>query len=151
MTTKALHIRGPYTTRIRSGVIYDDPVTTKQSFKDECDINKIMARYVKTGVVEHINNHAPNYGFATANDFRESLELIAQARSTFADLPAEIRKKFDNDPSNFLGFVEDPNNRSELALMGLLNDEATAEEAALVAAAAEPPVPPHPAEPPTPE
>ena len=40
-----------------------DPVSmTKQSFADECDINNIMKRYIKDGVVNHLNTYQGNYG-----------------------------------------------------------------------------------------
>ena len=38
---------------------------TKQSFKDECDINKIMAKFQKTGALNHYAKHAPQYGDAS--------------------------------------------------------------------------------------
>lgn len=126
---------------------------TKQSFKNECDINRIMARYTKTGVIEHLNRNKPEYGFAPEVDFRQALELIDKASDMFDKLPAKIRAKFDNDPGKFLGFVENPENRSEAALMGLLNEEATLEEAEKLEASdsASAPVPPAPETAPTPE
>lgn len=106
--------RGP-----RVQIHFDAYTRTKQSFKDECDINLIMARYIKTGAIDHVNKHGPNYGFATSLDFRESLELIANAQGMFDDLPSSIRSKFENDPAQFLEFAQDPNNVGQMADMGL--------------------------------
>lgn len=118
-------IRKPYSDRERVSLSFgDEKSRTKQSFRDECNINNIMARYQKTGAIEHQNKHQGTYGFATSLDFRESLELIDNAQRLFDDLPSSIRKKFDNQPDQFLEFVQDPANRPEMAEMGLLSAEA---------------------------
>lgn len=149
-----MNVRSPYAPRERHITTCTGDGHTKQSFKDECDINFIMKKYIKTGVVEHLNQNKANYGFATALDFKASLDLIQEAQDLFSGLPAELRDKFDNDPGEFLAFVENPDNRSEMALMGLLNEEATAAALAADSASdsASAPTPPNPAEPaPTPE
>jgi len=92
---------------------------TKQSMKDECDINMIMARYMKTGAIDHVNRHGAQYGFASSSDFAESMRLVADAQTMFDDLPSDIRTKFQNDPGQFLDFVQDDANASEMAEMGL--------------------------------
>lgn len=84
-----------------------------------------MKRFTKTGVIEHLNHKQPQYGFVTGEDFRESLETIQKARESFAELPADLRQDFDNDPSKFLDFVHNPENMAEMAEMGLLSPEAT--------------------------
>jgi len=126
---------------------------TKQSFKQECDINHLMESFTRTGVMTHLNEHKPHYGFAPAIDFKKALDTVLEAETIFADLPSALRTKFSNDPGEFLAFVEDPDNRSEMALMGLLNPEATQEEAAKKEASdsASAPVPPAPETAPTPE
>lgn len=92
---------------------------TKQSFAEECDINNIMAKYVKTRTITHLNTHGGSYGFAPATDFRESLEVVAKAQEMFMDLPAKVRKRFDNDPEKFLEFVQDDKNLEEARELGL--------------------------------
>lgn len=92
---------------------------TKQAHKNECDINNIMAKYLKTGILEHAENYSGQYGFATQTDFKESLQLIAEAQNMFDALPAKARKKFNNDPGEFLEFVQNPANESELYDLGL--------------------------------
>jgi len=91
---------------------------TKQSFKDECDINKIMEKYRVTGAIAHLNKHEARYGFATALDFRESLEVVTEAQAQFDDLPSHIRFKFGNSPETFLAFVQDPDNAQEIGRHG---------------------------------
>jgi len=119
----------------------------KQSFKKECDINAIMAKYQKTGLIDHFNNHKANYGFAPAIEYREALEKIRTAQEMFAELPSQVRKKFGNDPEQFLAFTQDPSNRSEMAVLGLLNKDYKSSESppAQPSDSATAPTPPSPA------
>lgn len=96
-----------------------DPSRTKQAFKEECDINNIMAKYQKTGALTHANNRHPEYGFATSTDFRQSMEIVVHAQEIFDELPSSIRAKFGNSPEAFLEFAQNPDNASEMADMGL--------------------------------
>jgi len=98
---------------------FTQPTLTQQHSKDEVDINNIMARYVKTGVLDHVSKYQPQYIETTQCDYHESMNIIRKADEMFLDLPATVRKKFDNDPGKFLTFVENPENHSKLAEMGL--------------------------------
>lgn len=87
----------------------------------DCDINRIMDRYVRDGVIEHVRDYGGQYGdFTNVPDYATCLNMVAEAEDCFAALPAKIRAKFENDPGQFLEFVSDPSNRDEMALMGLL-------------------------------
>ncbi len=114
---------------------------TKQSMGDECDINLIMAKYVKTGHLSHVNNHGASYDFASGVSYHEAITLVTEADQMFAELPAQTRGRFANDPAGFLDFVQDPANEAEMREMGLLAPETTEE-------AVEPVVPPLVADPP---
>ena len=66
-----------------------DPISlTKQSFKDEVNINKIMAKFQKSGAIDHYAKHAPTYGDATSEDLHTALGIIADAESMFEELPS---------------------------------------------------------------
>ena len=72
---------------------------TEQSHRDSCNINKIMKRYERTGVIDHINRHQPVYGdFSDIGDYQVHLDTVIRAESLFMELPATVRKEFDNDP-----------------------------------------------------
>ena len=104
-------------TRIHPG---HDPISlTKQSFKDETNINKIMEKFQRTGAIDHYAKYAPNYDDATSDDLHTSLNIIADANSMFEELPSSIRKKFENNPQKFLDFVQDPKNLEEMRELGL--------------------------------
>ncbi len=92
---------------------------TKQSMKDECDINKIMAKYQKTGAIAHVNRHGAEYGFATSDDFATAMRTVTVAQEMFDGLPSTIRNRFANNPGAFLDFVQDSNNKAEGQTLGL--------------------------------
>ena len=97
---------------------------TKQSFKDECDINTIMRRYAQTGVLEHTRREQPRYDDVTGYDYQRAMDIVADARTAFAELPAAIRDRFNNDPGELLDFVQDEENLDEAAELGLVSAEA---------------------------
>lgn len=96
------------------------PSRTKQEFRDECNINSIMAKYQKGEMVTHVNRFGGNYGdFTSVQDYQSSLNQVMQAQDMFLTLPAKVRSEFHNDPGRFLAFVQDPKNADELVKMGL--------------------------------
>jgi len=102
------------------------PVVTKQEMKKEVDINNIIKKYKDTGVVQHVNALQGSFGdFTHAMDYQSSLNKVKQAQDSFAALPANIRKRFKNNPAALVAFVEDPKNKREAAYLGLLKPEAT--------------------------
>jgi phage internal scaffolding protein len=113
-------IRKPYDPRDRQHSKHKNDGNTKQEFLEETDINNIMLKYQKTGAITHANNHLPEYGFATGQDFRDSMELVTKGRELFEDLPSSIRSRFGNSPEAFLDFAQNPDNAPQMASMGLL-------------------------------
>lgn len=118
------NFRTAYGPRFRVTKDCGSETLVKQSFKGECDINNIMARFTQTGVIAHVARHSPEYGFATSQDLREALETIQIAQNMFDELPAQLRSRFGYDPGAFLEFVQNPDNKAEMAELGLLNEEA---------------------------
>lgn len=93
---------------------------TKQSFKDECDINKIMSKWRRTGVLEHMAAAPPVYGdFDNYMEYQDAQNRLISADAAFAALPSHIRKRMDNDPAKFLEFMADPENLEEAQELGL--------------------------------
>lgn len=99
---------------------------TKQSFKAECDINNIMARFQRTGVFDFVNKHGAQYGDVTGVDFQTAMDQVKHAKAMFGDLPASIRASFGNDPGAFLEFAQDPKNLPAMVEMGLATPRAVA-------------------------
>lgn len=113
--------RSAYSPRKRVLAPLGGPSMADQSAKDECDINVIMARYLKTGILpEQINENAQRYLDCTENDFQAAMQVVAGAASLFEQLPAKVRDRFGNDPSELLSFVADDSNRPEAEKLGLV-------------------------------
>lgn len=106
--------------RPRVGLHCPEPSRTKQSMTAECDINNILKKYQKTGMITHLNRYQGQYGdFTQGFDFHESLNRVQKAKEMFMTIPATIRTQFDNDPGKFLEFVSDAKNADKLVEMGL--------------------------------
>lgn len=97
------------------------PSRTKQANSAECDINNIMTRFEKTGIIDHVNRFPGGYGDYTGapSDYHEAMDQVVSAQAMFLTLPARVRARFGNDPGAFLDFVADPANEAELVKMGL--------------------------------
>lgn len=95
---------------------------TKQSFREEANINNIMAKYVKTGVLVHTpGTRKPLYGnFATGKEYQDTLNEIADIKKQFNLLDSDVRERFQNDPSKALDFMANNENIEESIKLGLL-------------------------------
>lgn len=100
----------------------DKPSKTQQHLKNECDVNSILERYRKTGTITHVKKSSGMYGdFSKYSNFQENLNIVKDAYELFDNLPSQIRKKFDNDPSELINYLQDPKNHEEAIQHGLLN------------------------------
>lgn len=111
------------------------PSLTKQAMKAECDINNILKGYLRNGIIEHVRQVEGRYGdFVDAPGYHDAMNVISEANSMFASLPAEIRNSFENSPAQFLEFAQNPENEARMREMGLLPQEYQERAEALSAA-----------------
>ncbi|QXP08346.1 MAG: internal scaffolding protein [Arizlama microvirus] len=99
-----------------------EPSLTKQSFKDECDINNILKKYIASGSLEHRKNieDGSYFDVSDVGDYQEALNKVIETNNLFASLPSRVRFQFGNDPSKFLEYVNNPANEQELTETGIL-------------------------------
>lgn len=103
----------------RSDYVEDCVSLTKQSDAESADINNIVQKYLQTGVAPGMAGD-PIYGdFDDVVDFQAALDIVARGNAQFAGLEANVRSRFNNDPAQFLEFVNDPSNGEEMVKMGL--------------------------------
>ena len=88
---------------------------TVQSFKDETDINKLLARAQRAGTLSHLEEFEGVYGDFSDFDFFTAQTTIARGYEIFDKLPSEVRKEFHNSPQAFYEYVNDPANQADLA------------------------------------
>lgn len=106
---------------IESGLKCLDESKTKQSFKEETDINTIVRNFGLTGELPNRNMRPPQYGdYSEVVDFKTAMDAVAAADQAFMQLPAQMRKRFGNDPQELLEFLENDENRAEAEKLGLV-------------------------------
>lgn len=94
---------------------------TQQHYKEETDINNIMSKYMKTGVLGNPNaTRQPQFGDYSSIDFMEMRNAVADIDQSFLSLSAKIRNRFQNDPHQLIRFIEKPENQAEALKLGLL-------------------------------
>lgn len=113
------------------------PDMAKQSMKDQCDINFIMGRYLRSGSIDWLAKHEGSYGDIEPLTFHEAMNVVAKAKEMFADLDSSVRKRFKNDPRSFLEFIRDPENLPEMRKLGLALPEPAAPVEPIAARVAE--------------
>jgi len=112
--------------RKRVQKFFTKPSRTKQEFKDECDLGLIIKRFSKTPEGRRALANAQGFAetaqfgdVSAVPDFRTARDLVNAANASFMALPAIVRRRFDNDPAQFLDFCNDPNNLDEARSLGL--------------------------------
>ena len=113
------HMRSAASEPRPSVIICNDGIT-EQHHTELCDVNTILATYMKTGVMPPLDPNA-QYGDLSDFDYQSMQNQIANANSLFEQLPENVRYKFGNEPRRFLNFVQDERNHDELIEMGLAN------------------------------
>lgn len=76
---------------------------TKQSFKNQCDVNFIVEQFDRTGALTHFARGRPEYADVSESaDLQTSIEAVKLAGENFAGLPSAVRAAAQNDPVLFL-------------------------------------------------
>ena len=93
---------------------------TEQAHRQETNINTIVSRYQRTGLLP-VAAGSPRYGdFTGVVDYHSAVDAVHAAEDAFLSLPADVRKRFRNDPGELLAFLEDEGNRAEAVALGLI-------------------------------
>lgn len=94
----------------------------QQNLKDRTDINLIMSKYQKTGLIDWVKDPSKaDYGdFSQVEDYQSALHQVMEAQEAFMTLSAKVRNRFRNDPAKFIEFMQDPKNKAEAAELGLI-------------------------------
>lgn len=120
-------------TSVRTPFVNDEPSMTKQSFREETDINILASKYIRKDVeytpvqiaaqIAAVTQKPLTYGdVSNATNLNDAMNVIAEIQDAFDVLPAIIRQRFDNDPLSLVGFLENPDNRPEAVKLGLMEE-----------------------------
>lgn len=103
----------------KKAIVFTENSLTDQNFKEETDVNMILAKYKVTRNLAVLGLGAdgqplgnPKYGddYADIGTYQECLEVVTQAEEQFMQLPGSIRKEFGNTPEGMLKWLQDPAN-----------------------------------------
>lgn len=123
------YMKTPYQTHNRVYAKITPESLTQQNMQDECDVNSILEKYRRSGILPQTINCTPTYGdYSDIQTYQESLNTVLKAQTLFDALPSTVRERFANDPARLISFVNDPQNADEMVKLGLaskrrLNDE----------------------------
>lgn len=128
---KTTFVRSPYNYDMNqagteSGLECKDKTLTQQHMADECDINKLVERFVVTGEIKQLEMPPLQGDFTKIPTYQEALNLMIEANKSFMAMPAKVRNRFENDPGQFIDFCSNEQNRDEMRQMGLWSPEANA-------------------------
>lgn len=101
------------------GIDCPEPGKTIQSQKEEADINTIVKRFGLSGQLPQNVRVPLNDDFDGIFDYQSALNLVIEADRAFGAMPAEVRKRFGNDPADFVDFVSNPDNQDEARKLGI--------------------------------
>lgn len=93
---------------------------TEQSHIGETNINAIIGRYHRTGLLPQRGRSGFYGDFTGITDYHDAVNRVKSAEDAFMSLPSKIRKRFENDPYNLLTFLENDDNRQEAIELGIL-------------------------------
>lgn len=119
---KSIEVQGK---RVRVRTINNEKTMTQQQFKEQCDVNHIVAKYKKTGELTHVARTNGVYAdLSKITDYHTMVNQIQEAQNAFMTLPASVRLRFQNDPGALLAFMQDPKNYEEGVKLGLFERRA---------------------------
>lgn len=127
-----IKVRNKFSERI-AYIAMSGPGRTQQHFKGEVDINNILAKYRKTGIIDHVKRAQARYGdFTMLGDYVGDLDKVQKATQAFEQLPAELRNQFKNSIPGFFEFIKEEKNFDQCVKWGIFEPKI---EAAAVPAA----------------
>lgn len=112
-----IYERGP-------GVKFEKKGRTKQAFKKQCDMTRIIKSLNTGNVTGHVNQRQPIYA-GIRPTFQQIQNTLADARTQYEELPEKDKESF----GGFGGFVEylsepEPQNEKDIEEEGPLEEKA---------------------------
>lgn len=88
---------------------------TKQKIGVEHDINKIIAKFKRTGTLPVLTDNLGQFvDTTTVGDYQHCQEVVRLADEKFNSYPSEFRRRFNNDAKQFLEYVENLSKNPQL-------------------------------------
>jgi phage internal scaffolding protein len=117
---KVIPFRTHYSPQVRVSFETKGESLTEQQFAEESQILNKIRKYDSQGFFDSINRNPAQYNdFTQVRDLADAIDQIEQARDAFQTIPSDIRKQFNNSPSEFFDFASKESNYDELVKLGL--------------------------------
>lgn len=114
-------VRRSYLDRVRTQFKSDQVSKIQQDTAEQADINYILKQFNVTGEINSENRGTPMYGdYSNVGDYNTALNRVTSAERLFAELPARMRERFENNPAKLLSYVSDPKNLDACIDLGLI-------------------------------
>lgn len=116
---------GVFTSRIPSIVnVIDEngevlPTDTEQHHVNDTDINQIVGKFIKTGLIPQVQSEKTFRDVSGGLSYQDTLDILNDANARFSALSAKIRRRFNDNPHEFLEFVDDKDNYDEAVKLGI--------------------------------
>lgn len=95
---------------------------TQQHFREEVNINQIIAKYQKTNILTHVTKNRVRFGeFLELADHAVNLDKVAKAQQSFDQLPSQLRNQFNNSIEGFFSFIQKPENKDQCIKWGIFD------------------------------
>ncbi len=116
-----------------TGITFDESECRTKQALTSTNINDIVRRHLDNSDLVPIATRMPIYGdFSEVGDFQQALDQVANCRSDFMALPAEVRDMVGHTEQGFIDWVQDPANHDEGVRLGLFTPEAMPAEPVVV-------------------
>jgi phage internal scaffolding protein len=113
----------------RNVLFCEDQSLTDQSYRKSSDLNVLIKKYKKTGVMPDLLQKKGQYGdFSNVPTLEAAFKAVNHAKMLFQELPAEVRKLMDNDPSKMELWLSDEVNHEIAEKYGLLDKNSQSSE-----------------------
>lgn len=98
----------------------NEPSRTKQAPANDANINTIVSRFLKTGVLPNRYPAWQSGDLVALPDLQGMLDAQLQARAAYDKLPAQIREETQGDPARLSAWLLDPRNIETAIKLGVL-------------------------------
>ena len=104
----------------RVHTVNNEPSKTDQQYTEDCCANSILAKYAKTGQINHIAKVRGQYADVSGvEDLHGTMLKIKDMEAEFLKMSPELRAKFGNKPEGMIQWLSDPKNDEEAVKLGL--------------------------------
>ena len=120
MPKTTIPFRTHYSPQLRVTFETEGESLTEQQFAEETQILNKIRKFDSQGFFDSVNRNPAQYNdFTQVRDLADAIDQIEEARDAFQTIPSDVRKKFNNSPSEFFEFASKESNYDELVKLGL--------------------------------